>query len=81
MSFVPAFLSEDPALPGRLRGRCLALARMAQEQGVDLDPFWDSLMAKIRHNAAALDRVSPELAESFLDVHQRIIDECRRQRT
>jgi hypothetical protein len=75
--FVPEYLAAEPDLPDRLRENCRALASLAKEQGVDVSPLIELLTARVRREAAALDKVCPYLAEAHQSVMMQAIEALR----
>jgi hypothetical protein len=75
--FVPEYLAPEPDLPDRLRENCRTFARMAAERGVDITPLFELLAARVKREAAALDRVCSHLAESHLDCMMQALSELK----
>jgi hypothetical protein len=72
--FVPDHLAAEPDLLDELRENCRTLASMAAEQGVDLSPLFELLTARVRREAAALDKACPYLAESHQSVMMQALE-------
>jgi hypothetical protein len=75
--FVPDHLAAEPDLLDGMRESCRELARMAKEQGVDLSPLFDLLAARVKREAAAIDKACPYLAEAHQSVMMQALIELK----